>query len=60
MNTVPQVEDTEYMKVVYTLDRLNPVILTRTLERKQVGSWLCGLLPVYEYYYSDWKQDGSQ
>jgi hypothetical protein len=55
-----QIPDTEYMKVVYTTDSFKPVIMTRTIERRQTGTWLFGLLPVYEYYYSAWKQADSQ
>jgi hypothetical protein len=51
-----QIDDTEYMQVIRTTDRFNPVIRTRTLEKRKVGTWLFGLLPVYEYFYSDWSE----
>ena len=28
-----------------------------TIEKEKVGTWLFGLLPVYRYFYSDWKQE---
>ena len=52
-----QIDDTEYMQVRYTPDKFNPTIRTRTIERRKVGTWLFGLLPVYEYYYSDWSEE---
>lgn len=57
MTPIVKVEDTEYMQVIRTTDRFNPVIRTRTLEKRKVGTWLFGLLPVYEYFYSDWIEE---
>ena len=57
MTPIVKVEDTEYMQVIRTTDRFNPVIRTRTLEKRKVGTWLFGLLPVYEYFYSNWIEE---
>lgn len=51
------IPDTEYMKVRYVADRFNPVVKVRRIEKRRVGSWLFGLLPVYEYFYSDWSEE---
>jgi hypothetical protein len=56
MKPIIKIDDTDYMQVRYTADRFKPIIRTKTLERKKIGSWLFGLLPVYEYYYSDWSE----
>jgi hypothetical protein len=56
MKPIIKIDDTEYMQVRYTADRFKPIIRTKTLERKKIGSWLFGLLSVYEYYYSDWSK----
>ena len=47
----------EFTRVKYVPDRFNPIVEHRKLERKQVGTWLFGLLPVYEYFYSDWIEE---
>jgi hypothetical protein len=57
MNVIPTIKDDDFIRVRYTVDRMNPIIEHRTLEREQVGTWLFGLLPVYRYYYSEWSEE---
>jgi hypothetical protein len=56
MKAIIRIEDSEFMRMRYVADRYEPVIEYRTLEREQVGTWLLGMLPVYRYYYSDWRK----
>lgn len=55
MKVMPTIEDSEFMRVRHVVDKYEPVIEYRTVEREQVGTRLFGLLPVYRYFYSDWK-----
>jgi hypothetical protein len=56
MKPILRIEDSEFMRVRYVADRYEPVIEQRTIERKKVGTWLFGLLPIYRYFYSDWSE----
>jgi hypothetical protein len=49
----------KFFRTRYAFDKWHPTIEYRTLERKNVGSWLFGLLPVYKYFYSEWKEPAS-
>lgn len=55
MKAIPKIENDEFIRVQYAFDKYEPIIEHRTIQKTQVGSWLFGLLPVYKYFYSDWK-----
>jgi hypothetical protein len=56
MKPIPRIENDEFMRVQYVVDKFEPIIEYRTIKRKKVGTWLFGLLPVYRYFYSDWSE----
>jgi hypothetical protein len=49
----------KFIRTQYAFDKWHPTIEYRTLERKKVGTWFFGLLPVYKYFYSEWKEPAS-
>jgi len=54
------ISNDNFLRIRYVPDRFYPIVEHRTLERKKVGTWLFGLLPVYEYFYSDWVEEGLE
>jgi len=56
MKPIPRIENDEFMRVQYVVDKFEPIIEHRTIKREKVGTWLLGLLPVYRYFYSDWSE----
>lgn len=46
----------EFYRVRNVPHQYEPIIECRKLNRKKVGTWFFGLLPVYEYYYTEWEQ----
>ena len=45
-----------FLRVRNRPDQYMPEIWHRKLDRVQVGTWLFGLLPVYEYFYTEWEK----
>ena len=37
-------------------DRYEPIIEHRQLEEVLVGYWFFGLIPRYEYFYTEWEE----
>ena len=48
----------DFIRVINKPDQFAPEVWTRELRRVQVGTWLFGLLPVYEYQYTEWEKNG--
>ena len=46
----------DFLRVRNRPDQYMPEIWHRKLDRVQVGTWLFGLLPVYEYFYTEWEK----
>ena len=46
----------DFLRVLNRPDQYMPEIWHRKLDRVQVGTWLFGLLPVYEYFYTEWEK----
>ena len=46
----------EFTRIINKPDKYVPEIWHRELERVEVGRWLFGLLPRYEYRYTEWKK----
>jgi hypothetical protein len=47
----------DFIRIRKRLDQYAPEIWHRELERVKVGTWFFGLLPVYEYRYTEWKKN---
>jgi hypothetical protein len=47
----------DFLRIRNRPDQYAPEIEHRRIERVQVGAWLFGLLPVYEYRYTDWEKN---
>jgi hypothetical protein len=56
MRVLPTIKNDDFIRFQYVSYQEAPIIEHRTLEREQVGTWLFGLLPVYRYYYSEWRK----
>jgi hypothetical protein len=56
MKPIPRIENDEFMRVQYVVNKFEPIIEYRTIKREKVGAWLFGLLPVYRYFYSNWSE----
>lgn len=46
----------DFLRIINKPDQSQPEIWHRELEEVQVGTWLFGLLPRYEYFYTEWKK----
>ena len=46
----------DFLRVRNRPDQYMPEVWHRKLDRVQVGTWLFGLLPVYEYFYTEWEK----
>ena len=46
----------EFTRIINKPDQYVPEIWHRELERVEVGRWFFGLLPVYEYRYTEWRK----
>ena len=46
----------DFLRIRNVPDQYTPVVEHRRLERVQIGTWLFGLLPVYEYRYTEWEK----
>ena len=44
----------DFIRIINKPNQFIPEIWQRQLERVKVGTWLFGLLPVYEYRYTPW------
>ena len=49
----------EFIRIINKPDQYAPEVWTRELKRVNVGTWLFGLLPVYEYQYTEWEKNGG-
>ena len=49
--------ESDTLRVINKPDKFVPELWHRELERVQVGTWFFGLLPVYEYRYTEWKKE---
>ncbi len=47
----------DFLRIRNVPDKWLPEVEHRTLYRVQVGTWLFGLLPVYEYRFTDWHSE---
>lgn len=46
----------DFLRIINKPDQSQPEIWHRKLEEVQVGTWLFGLLPRYEYFYTEWEK----
>ena len=47
----------DFIRVRNRPDQYMPEIEHRHIERVKVGTWFFGLLPVYEYRYTEWEKE---
>jgi hypothetical protein len=47
----------DFLRIRNVPDKWLPEVEYRTIYRVQVGTWLFGLLPVYEYRFTDWHNE---
>ena len=46
----------DFLRIRNRPDQYKPDIWHRKLERVFVGTWFFGLLPRYEYFYTEWEK----
>lgn len=46
----------DFLRIYNRPDQYMPEIWHRKLERVLIGTWFFGLLPVYEYRYTEWEK----
>ena len=49
--------ESDTLRIINKPDKFIPEIWTRQLERVKIGTWFFGLLSVYEYRFTEWKQE---
>ena len=54
--TLTNFED-DFTRIYNRPDQYMPEVWHRHIERVKVGTWFFGLLPVYEYRYTEWKKE---
>ena len=61
MRVVTSLADYEddFLKIRNRPDQYMPEIWHRRLERVLVGHWFFGLLPVYQYVYTEWTKENE-
>lgn len=59
VNCLADYED-DFLKIINRPDQYMPEIWHRKLDRKQVGTWFFRLLPVYEYFYTEWEKEKAK
>jgi hypothetical protein len=47
----------EFTRIINKPDQWAHEVWHRSVERVQVGTWLFGLLPIYEYRYTEWVRE---
>lgn len=47
----------DFTRIYNRPDKYMPEIWHRSIERIKVGTWFFGLLPIYEYRYTEWKKE---
>lgn len=52
-------DEDDFIRIINKPDQYKPEVWTRELKRVNVGTWLFGLLPVYEYRYTEWEKNGG-
>jgi len=55
IRVISRFKNDEFLRVYYVLYQEAPIIEYRKIEKEKVGTWLFGVLPVYRYFYSEWK-----
>jgi hypothetical protein len=54
---IPRFKNDEFLRIRYVPYQAAPIIEYREIEKEKVGTWLFNLLPVYRYFYSEWKAE---
>jgi hypothetical protein len=54
---IPRFKNDEFLRIRYVPYQAAPIIEYREIQKEKVGTWLFNLLPVYRYFYSEWKAD---
>ena len=49
----------DFVRIINKPDQYRPEVWTRELKQVEVGTWLCGLLPVYAYEFTEWEKNGG-
>jgi len=49
------IKNDEFLRMLYVPYQEAPIVEYREIQKEKVGTWLFGLLPVYKYFYSEWK-----
>ena len=48
-----------FIRVRNVPNKYLPEVQYREVERVKVGTWFFGLFPVYEYRYTEWKDENT-
>lgn len=59
IKALPTFKNDEFLRIRYVPYQEAPIVEYRTIEKERVGTWLFGLLPVYRYFYSEWKLEAK-
>jgi len=49
--------ESDTLRVINKPDKFAPELWHCEIERIKIGTWFFGLLPVYEYKYTEWKKE---